>query len=128
MFSRTSTFPKGPPSHYNFHKVVQFSGSRPRGGHASRNKSACTASPGTAPTGAWLALLMRIFFFFLVCNGEACFLSKACTHPFRKPAACTPISRLLTGRGHSAVKPLRRCLGYKRPTEFTKAFSQNVFT
>ena len=35
-----------------------------------------------------------------VCSGEACFLSKACTHPQRNPVACTPISHLLTERGH----------------------------
>lgn len=35
------SFPKGPLSHYNFHKAVQFSGKHPRGGHASSNKSVC---------------------------------------------------------------------------------------
>lgn len=68
MFSRTPSFPKGPLNHYNFHKVVQFSGSHPREGYSSSSKSVCSASLGTVPKGMWLALLMR----FLAWWGNIC--------------------------------------------------------
>lgn len=68
VFSRTPSFPKGPLNHYNFHKVLQFSGSHPREGYSSSSKSVCSASLGTVPKGMWLALLMR----FLAWWGNIC--------------------------------------------------------
>lgn len=130
------SFPQGPPSHYNFHQVVQFSGSHPRGAYASSNESVYTTSLGTVPVGAWFALLMRLG--FLVGGGKqqwccrsavgTCFLSKARVHPWRTACGSPRYQQSAAQQRHSPWN-----LGhYARVTRarhlFTKAFPQNVFT
>lgn len=104
VFSRHLPFPKGPQVNTISIRLCSFLAAVPEGDMLHGNKSACTASPGTAPTGAWLALLMRIFFFFgLQWRGQVS--AKHAHIPLESPRLAPLISRLLTGRGHSAVKP-----------------------
>lgn len=82
VFSRTPSFPKGPLNDYNFHKVVQFSGSHPREGYSSSSKSVCSASLGTVPKGMWLALLMRFLAWrgIYALHGEELTIYSLCLH------------------------------------------------
>lgn len=108
------SFPEGPPSHYSFHKVVQFSGSHPRGAWASSNKSVYATSLGTMPMGAWFALLMRLG--FLVGDGKqqsgdtslkqgTHLLSQAWVHADGHRVALLSISSLLPSKGYLPWNP-----------------------
>lgn len=115
---------------------MQFSGSHPRGGYASSNKSVCVVSLGTVPTGAWFALLMRLGFGWVVgssevvmqvCGSQACLLSKAAHVPCRHTVALTSTGSLLLRRGHAAVQSSIVRLGYKRAALVYRGISSKCF-
>lgn len=129
------SFPQGPPSHYNFHQVVQFSGSHPRGAYASSNKSVYATSLGTVPVGAWFVLLMRLG--FLVGGGkqQSCYRS-AVGHLFPQQSMRTslmdrmwlsPLSAVCGPAKAFAMKSWPLCPSYQRATLVYKGLSSKCF-